>query len=183
MLNVSTKTGDQGQTALATGQRLAKNALVFELVGTLDELNSQLGLVRVKFQQLDLPQASKLAEQLASLVLIQKQLFVLGGYVAQAKVQLSAEFLKKLELESTQLQALMAENWHSRFVLPGGHELAALLDIARTICRRAERVAVAYSAETELDPLLLKTLNRLSDYLYVLRCFVNEQFKVVEHYI
>ncbi len=183
VLNVSTKTGDQGQTSLANGERLAKDDVSFELIGTLDELNSQLGLVRTKLQAV-LSQKQELAQQEKFLQTTQKQLFVLGAVVAKAKVELSNDFLKKIEAEASKLQNLMADDWHNRFVLPGGHEVAALLDIARAVCRRLERVVVSYvKANKNTDKLLLQIINRLSDYLYVLRCFVNEEFGVVEHYV
>lgn len=184
MVNVSTKTGDKGETSLANGQRVAKDDLVVELIGTLDELNSQLGLVRAKLN-LVLKESTdqELLAQERIIFLIQKQLFVLGAYVAQADIKLSVDFLQKIEQQSTNLQDLMADNWHSRFVLPGGHEVAALLDIARSVCRRLERTSVTYQRKHPVDDLLLKTINRLSDYLYVLRCFVNEKLAVEEHYI
>ncbi|MFZ5437446.1 MAG: cob(I)yrinic acid a,c-diamide adenosyltransferase [Patescibacteria group bacterium] len=184
MVNVSTKTGDKGETSLANGQRIAKDDLVVELIGTLDELNSQLGLVRTKLKIILKESADKeLLAQERIVFLIQKQLFVLGAYVAQADIKLSVDFLQKIEQQSTNLQELMADNWHSRFVLPGGHEVAALLDIARSVCRRLERIGVTYQRNQSVDDLLLKTINRLSDYLYVLRCFVNEKLAVEEHYI
>jgi len=184
VLNVSTKTGDQGQTSLANGERLAKDDLTFELIGTLDELNSQLGLVRTKLKSV-LGQKQELAQQEKFLQTIQKQLFVLGAVVAKAKVELSSDFLKKIETESSKLQNIMADDWHSRFVLPGGHEVAAQLDIARAVCRRLERITVSFIRDNQdkEKELLLQTINRLSDYLYVLRCFVNEEFGVSEHYV
>jgi cob(I)alamin adenosyltransferase len=116
---------------------------------------------------------------------IQKQLFVLGAVVAKAKVELTSDFLKKIETESSKLQNIMADDWHSRFVLPGGHEVAAHLDITRVVCRRLERVLVSFTRENETtnNQLLLQIINRLSDYLYVLRCFVNEEFGVSEYYV
>lgn len=184
MVNVSTKTGDKGETSLANGQRLAKDDLVFELVGTLDELNSQLGLARTKLRKIvDRTNDRELVDQEKIVFTIQKQLFVLGAYIARADIKLSTDFLKKIEQHSNKLQDLMADDWHSRFVLPGGHEVAALLDVSRAVCRRLERLCVTYQRQQSVDKLLLETVNRLSDYLYVLRCFVNEKMGVTEHYI
>lgn len=181
MLSVTTKTGDAGKSSLANGKRVSKSDLSFEVIGTLDELNSHLGKVVSQFR----PHASheELKDSFLFLQKIQKQLFVLGGYVAHAGSKLSEDFLKKLEENTNFVQQKMAEDWHSRFVLPGGHDLAAELDIARTVCRRLERRCVEYSEGQEVNPLFLQTVNRLSDYLYVLRCFVNETLGVEEHYI
>ncbi|MBD3279109.1 MAG: cob(I)yrinic acid a,c-diamide adenosyltransferase [Candidatus Pacebacteria bacterium] len=165
--NISTKTGDQGKTSLANGQRLAKDELVFEVIGTLDELNSWLGLV---LSQLD----QQFDAEKQFLIFLQQQLFVMGAELAGAKkVQLASQVLNKIEQHSSSLQKQMADDWHNKFVLPGGSQSAAQLDIARTVCRRAERRLVSYHLQYQARPLLLKTLNRLSDYLYVLRCWVN----------
>jgi len=181
MLNVSTKTGDEGKTSLANGKRLSKSDVVFEIVGTLDELNSHLGLVVAQIKNLP---KNDFEKQLNTLNTIQKQLFVLGAYVVKADIKLSKDFLKKIEKESEEMQLSMSEGWHNRFVLPGGHEIAAQVDISRTICRRLERTCISYVKNSKpIDPLLLKTINRLSDYLYVLRCFVNEKLDITEHYI
>jgi cob(I)alamin adenosyltransferase len=181
MLNVSTKTGDEGKTSLANGKRLAKDNVIFEIVGTLDELNSHLGLVVSKLNSLP---KNNFESQLKMLNTIQKQLFVLGSYASKADVELSDDFLKKIEKESEKIQLSMDDDWHNCFVLPGGHEIAAQVDIARSVCRRLERSCAGYVEQSKsIDPLLLKTINRLSDYLYVLRCFINEELGVVEHYI
>jgi cob(I)alamin adenosyltransferase len=74
----------------------------------------------------------------------------------------------------------MEEGWHSRFLLPGGVEAAAWIDVARTVCRRTERHLVLLDEQEEIRPLLLKVINRLSDYLYVLRCYVNHELEYQE---
>jgi len=160
---------------------LPKDDIAFEMVGTLDELNSHLGLIVSQIK--DLPKI-EFKEQLSVLNTIQKQLFVLGAYVSKADIKLSEDFLKKIEKESEKMQSSMSEGWHNRFVLPGGHIIAAQADISRTVCRRLERSCIVYVKQSKkIDPLLLKTINRLSDYLYVLRCFVNEKLNITEHYI
>lgn len=182
MINVSTKTGDAGETSLASGKRIAKSDIIFEVIGTIDELNSHLGLVKASFN--DFTNNPELKKQQDFLKKTQKQLFILGGYVAEADIDLSSEFLTELEKKSIYLQEIMDEDWHARFVLPGGHLVAARLDIARSVCRRLERRCIDYIEERDLvDSLLLKTINRLSDYLYVLRCFVNEEVGVKEYYV
>lgn len=174
MTNVSTKTGDKGQTGLANGDRISKSEPVFEAMGTLDELNSWLGLVIVKME-------SRYLDHKKFLLEIQNQLFVMGGELARADNCLfSDEVLKNIEKKTDSLQNKMSEKWHKKFLLPGGTELAAHLDIARTVCRRAERCLVDYSQNWKVRPMLLKSLNRFSDYLYVLRVFVNYSEQVKE---
>jgi len=174
-VSVSTKTGDQGETALADGQRVSKDHPLFYVIGTLDELNSWLGLVVVKLD-LNFPQ------QKDFLLKVQNNLFFIG---AEAALSPTTKFddsaLSELEKISENLQLEMASDWHQQFLLPGGTETGAILDIARTVCRRAERVAVKASNEgNPIRPVIFQYLNRLSDYLYVLRCFVNHSLEYQE---
>lgn len=175
VISVTTKTGDRGQSSLANGRRLSKSDLHFEVVGNLDELNSWLGLVVVKL-------GSAFAETKTYLETIQDTLFYIGAEVAASpKARLKQSALEKLEATTQKMQEALADDWHTRFILPGGTELGAHLDLARTVCRRAERSLTLLSEQAQaeggeaLNPILLKYLNRLSDYLYVLRCFVNDQ--------
>ncbi len=175
LLSVSTKTGDAGTTSLASGKRLPKSDPIFEIIGTIDELNSWLGLIAAKFEQ-------EFDSHKNFLMSVQDTLFYIGGELADAKqVRLTAAQLTKLEKESEALQEKMSEGWHSRFLLPGGTELGGILDISRTVCRRTERLVVLHAEETEIRPVILQYLNRLSDYLYVLRCYVNHQVEYQEH--
>jgi cob(I)alamin adenosyltransferase len=110
---------------------------------------------------------------------IQNQLFVVGAEIARSpKVKLEAKALTKLEKASSSLQQKMVKNWSSKFLYPGGNQVAAFTDVARTVSRRFERLVVRYSGEQAVSPLILQYVNRLSDYLYVLRCFINHE----EHY-
>lgn len=175
IISVTTKTGDKGQSSLANGKRLSKADLHFEVVGNLDELNSWLGLVVVKL-------GSSFAGTKTYLETIQDTLFYIGAEVAASpKARLKQSALIRLEKTTHQLQEALADDWHTRFILPGGTEIGAHLDIARTVCRRAERSLIVLSeqiaaqGDRTLNPILPKYLNRLSDYLYVLRCFVNDQ--------
>ncbi len=181
MLSVSTKTGDGGLTSLANGERVDKDSLIFEVIGTLDELNSWLGVVVAELASQDHLSARLRGEQ-TFLFKIQDLLFVIGAQVAQSpRTRLKTSHLSTLEKHSARLQQAMKKGWHTKFVLPGGHPIAARLDIARTVCRRCERRVVALSRERELAPLIKKYLNRLSDYLYVLRCLVNVEMEYSEH--
>lgn len=168
-ISVSTKTGDKGTTLLANGTRIAKTDLLFELIGTVDELNSWLGLIVSKLEH-------NFVEQRDFLFEIQNNLFYVGAELAFApKVELEKKALIKLEKVSEKLQQELDQqgDWHTKFLLPGGSETGAYLDISRTVCRRAERLAFRYSDQHLISPLILKYINRLSDYLYVLRCHVN----------
>ncbi len=179
MLNVSTKTGDKGETSLADGTRLPKDDLVFEVVGMIDELNSHLGLTVSWLKKLDNKELSK---QVKFLETIQHELFNLGGNIVGAKVEVDKKLLSNLEKKSTELQQQMAKNWHHQFVLPGGHEIAAQLDITRSVCRRLERRMVSLKEKRTISVQNMKLINRLSDYLYVLRCFVNQTVGNKEQY-
>lgn len=167
MLSVTTKTGDKGETGLADGNRLSKADPTFEVIGTLDELNTWLGFAAVAL-------STNFKKEQTYLYEIQHSLFDVGAEIARSpKTKVTPKQLKKLENESNKLQQGMKDEWHTQFLLPGGIEGAARIDIARTVCRRCERVLVALAQQTDISPVLLKYINRLSDYLYLLRCHVN----------
>jgi cob(I)alamin adenosyltransferase len=174
MLSVSTKTGDKGESGLANGQRLSKDELIFEVLGTQDELNSWLGLSIAKLSNYFQDQKNFLLE-------IQDTLFYIGAELARSpKAKLQKDKLLKLEKESETLQKRMVKNWSTKFLYPGGNEAAAVIDIARTVSRRFERLVVRYAKQEEVSDTVFKYVNRLSDYLYVLRCFVNHEEKYEE---
>jgi cob(I)alamin adenosyltransferase len=167
MMSISTKTGDTGQSGLANGQRLGKEESVFGVLGQLDELNSWVGLVAAKF-------IKQFPEQQAFLFEIQETIFVISAELAlSTKTKLGAQALIRLENKASALQASLADGWHDKFLLPGGTEIGATIDIARAVCRRVEREVVIFHRQTAVSPIILKYLNRLSDYLYLLRCMVN----------
>lgn len=168
-IRITTKTGDKGLSSLANGKRLSKASSVFEVVGTLDELNSWIGLVAAS-----LPSTStKLRKQL---YVIQETLFYVGAEVANApKAKLPQKKVEALERWQAELEKLLEPNWHTKFLLPGGTVLGGQLDVARTVCRRAERVLIVHAETETVSPVLIRYLNRLSDYLYLVRCWVNQQ--------
>lgn len=173
-ISISTKTGDGGESGLANGQRLGKDQPIFEVIGTVDELNSWLGLVAAKLAQSFTPHQQFLFK-------IQDTLFYIGAEIALApKTKLSQTAVKQLEKKADALQQSMSKDWHTKFLLPGGTELGGYLDVARTVCRRCERLLVAFSQQQKVSPVVLRYINRLSDYLYLLRCFVNQQEQYVE---
>lgn len=174
LIKISTKRGDQGQSGLISGRRERKSAPVFVAIGDLDELNSWLGLVVVQFGQ-------EFQQYRDFLYQIQDTLFYLGAELAHSpRTKLTESQVEALERHSDQLQTELAADWHSKFLLPGGTALGAHLDIARTICRRAERAVVALAEVTTVRPVVFRYLNRLSDYLYILRCFVNHTLEYQE---
>jgi len=172
--SISTKTGDAGESGLITGERVPKDTAIFAAIGTVDELNSWLGLVITQFGE-------QFAAQKKELVQIQEQLFYLGAELAGSKTAvISKPALQMLEKQSHDLQVALSDNWHTKFVFPGGSQLGAHCDVARAVCRRTERVLVALNREQQQSKLVLQYINRLSDYLYLLRCFVNEQVSFAE---
>lgn len=170
-MKIYTKTGDQGTTALFGGTRVNKHNLRINSYGTVDELNSWIGLVRD--QAID--QQTK-----EVLISIQNHLFTIGAILATPPEKatlkngeerlniskISDEDISMLEQEMDQMDSELPPMTH--FILPGGHQSVSFCHIARTVCRRAERLAVELNENTTVDPQVLKYLNRLSDYLFVL---------------
>lgn len=174
-MKIYTKTGDQGETALYGGQRVLKNAGRVETYGTVDECNAALGLA-LTFP-LD-PDAT------AILIRIQGELFELGADLATPVVRgeivprMQAAETAHLESEIDRMEADLPPL--RRFILPGGSQAGAALHLARTICRRAERLLVFLAASEEINPEALRYLNRLSDHLFVLARWVNHRAGVPE---
>ncbi|MEL6865531.1 MAG: cob(I)yrinic acid a,c-diamide adenosyltransferase [Bacteroidota bacterium] len=160
---IYTKTGDTGQTSLFGGRRLAKSALRLEAYGTVDELNSFVGLLRDHISQ----EAHR--EVLRA---IQERLFVIGSNLASDPEKdlptpdiLPAD-IDVLEQEMDRMDEQLPPL--SNFILPGGHPTVSYSHVARCVCRRAERLVVALNEEHPVAPILLRYLNRLSDYFFVL---------------
>lgn len=163
-MKIYTKTGDQGQTSLIGGVRVSKAHIRIESYGTVDELNSWMGMLR----SYELEPATD-----ALLNDIQNQLFIIGSHLAadpdKSRMQLpefEPAFTLALEEGIDKLQATLPELKH--FVLPGGNHPASAAHLARCVCRRAERLVVALSAHEAVNQHLLEYLNRLSDYLFTL---------------
>lgn len=168
---VYTRTGDAGKTRLAGGQEVWKDSVRVEAYGTVDELNSMLGLARVSNEKTGTnAEASEFIENL--LKWTQNKLFDLGGILATAPGEsfpnmptVSPEDVVHLEHLIDECQKDLAPL--KEFILPGGGQISALFHVARTICRRAERLCVTLSKEESVPPELVKFLNRLSDALFV----------------
>lgn len=161
---VYTKTGDAGKTRLAAGREVWKDDLRVEAYGTVDELNACLGLVRV------LNRADRLEGELRR---IQNKLFDIGGIIATEAGQRFPNMPEVTEADVGRLETLIDTCQEElaplkEFILPGGGTVSGHLHLARTVCRRAERICVRLSREEAVEPLILKYLNRLSDALFVL---------------
>lgn len=187
-----TKTGDAGMSGLANGDRLIKSDQIFMVLGDFDELNSWLGLIISKLvfiSQDRSPEVAKIIQfQISLLELTQAWIYEASAILAKSpNFKIKIKPLMKLEAQANQLQLALGENWHKRFLYPGGTEMAGYLDIVRTVARRTERSLVLWlqlTNQTEINPavpkIILPTFNRLSDYLYILRCWLNDQAQVAE---
>ena len=163
LTKIYTRTGDAGTTGLADGSRVAKDTPRMEAIGTVDELNSALGLLLCE----ELPAAAR-----ACLAGAQHDLFDLGGELSvPGHTIMTAAHSKRLE---DALDAFNADLPALKdFILPGGSRAASLAHVARTVCRRAERTLVTLAGSAPLAPPLLQYLNRLSDLLFVLARVLN----------
>jgi cob(I)alamin adenosyltransferase len=179
MARIYTKTGDKGETGLVGGQRVPKTAAVIEAYGTVDELNAVLGLAREACE--GEKKLKSLGEDLAT---VQHWLFDLGGLLAadpadRVKFKLRpmtaqhAQWMEKRMDEATaQLPPL------KDFILPGGSEASARMHLARTVCRRAERLCLASELKSWLPDGAGIFLNRLSDYFFVMARLANHRLGV-----
>ena len=178
-MKIYTRTGDNGTTGLFGGGRVEKHHPRIEAYGTVDETNAYLGLTRTLMQ--DQPGAARLEPVLARL---QEELFVLGADLAtplnaQAVVpRIDASHATQLEEAIDAFEADLPPLQH--FILPGGTQAAGTLHVARTVCRRAERLTVAAAEQETLSPHTTIYLNRLSDLLFVLARWVNHQAGINE---
>lgn len=164
-MKIYTKAGDNGQTGLIGGRRVSKADLRIDAYGTVDELNSWIGLVCD--QAVNNTRKEVLKE-------VQDRLFTIGAELATdpekaPKQVMPAIVPADVTLLETSMDAMDDELSELRaFVLPGGHESVSFCHLARTVCRRAERLVITLNETSPVDPLVIQYLNRLSDYLFVL---------------
>jgi len=182
-MKIYTKTGDKGTTALFGGTRVPKHHIRIESYGTVDELNSYIGLI--KDQEID-------SELKTHLKKIQDNLFTLGAELAtdpekaqlkNGKERLNIVKVKQAEIEflENQIDAMNQElPQMTHFILPGGHTTVSYCHIARCVCRRAERLAAALHEIEPFEAYILQYLNRLSDYLFVLARKLSKDLQVEE---
>lgn len=163
-MKIYTKTGDKGQTSLIGGTRVPKNHIRIEAYGTVDELNSWIGLLRDTINDKNI---------ISTLIEIQDRLFTIGSILAtdpeKSKMklpELHTEDISKLEKEIDAIDSIVPPM--KSFVLPGGHPIVSHCHIARCICRRAERCTIHLTEEFPVEEIVIQYLNRLSDYLFML---------------
>ena len=174
LTKIYTRKGDAGETSLGSRERVPKDALRVQAYGTVDELNSMIGLALAQ---------GVCARLTAVLPAIQNQLFNLGADLAfvgaaASAPQIEARHVTALEQLMDEMTAVIGPL--KNFILPGGSIGAAQLHVARTICRRAERIVVTLAREEQVNPEIVKYLNRLSDALFVMARYENHQRGVPE---
>jgi cob(I)alamin adenosyltransferase len=175
-MKIYTKKGDKGETGLLGGTRVKKSHIRIESYGTVDELNSWIGLIRD--QNID-------THSKEILIHIQDRLFTIGSHLAsdpeRSKFKLpeiNEENIVLLEKEMDSMNESLPEM--KNFVLPGGHTTVSYCHIARCICRRAERCTVDLADHEKVEDIIIKYLNRLSDYLFVLSRKLSHDLKAEE---
>ena len=175
-MKIYTKKGDKGETSLLGGTRVKKSHIRIESYGTVDELNSWLGLIHDQ---------NISADTKKFLIYVQDRLFSIGSHLAsdpnksKAKIpDIREEDIIALEKEIDKMNEVLPEM--RSFVLPGGHTTVSYCHIARCVCRRAERCAVRLAVEEKVDDIIIKYLNRLSDYLFVLSRKLSHDLKAEE---
>lgn len=164
-MKIYTKTGDKGTTSLISGRRVSKANLRIESYGTVDELNSYIGMLRDQ---------KELAHRKEILIEIQDRLFTIGSLLASdpnkvshiAIPQIDEPDITALEVEIDVMNEELPPMTH--FILPGGHPAVSFCHLARTVCRRAERRCTELHNEEGIDEVVIRYLNRLSDYIFVL---------------
>lgn len=176
MTKIYTKTGDKGETSLFTGQRVPKNDPFIEALGSVDECNSALGAAVAL-----LPTTPEMMQIRAQLEIIQHALFDVGAALATPRTRATNSKLDMTRFDHEAIELL--EKWIDsmeeklpplkEFILPGGHPSGALLHVARSICRRAERRVLPLHQNADVTDNVIIYLNRLSDYLFSLSRYVN----------
>ncbi|MBT4183301.1 MAG: cob(I)yrinic acid a,c-diamide adenosyltransferase [Nitrosomonadales bacterium] len=165
LTQIYTKTGDQGKTGLGDGTRIEKSSTRIECLGGVDELNSIIGVILTE----DIPQKTVLKK-------IQHDLFDIGG-------ELSIPNYKKIDIKKISFLEQELDNMNGSlsplkdFILPGGSKAASYAHLARAVCRRVERSLFLLNKKEEVNNYSLKYFNRLSDFLFVLARYINEEKK------
>lgn len=176
-MKIYTKTGDKGKTSLISGRRISKSNMQIDAYGTVDELNSWIGLLR---------DMTTNENRILLLNEIQDRLFTIGSLLAadtekDNKIVLPLLYeddIALLEKEIDDMDAVLPPM--RSFVLPGGHQLVSFCHITRTVCRRAERLVVALGEVQPVEEKIITYLNRLSDYLFVLSRKITQELNATE---
>jgi cob(I)alamin adenosyltransferase len=175
LMKIYTKTGDEGTTALFGGKRVQKDDIRIEAYGTVDELNSFIGLLNASFQE---------ATQNYFLSEVQKRLFTIGANLASdpEKKMITPDIknddIQTLENAMDTMDQLLEPL--KNFILPGGDTVIAQAHICRTICRRVERRVITLNNVSQVDPAIIIYLNRLSDYFFVLARYLSHRNNIAE---
>jgi cob(I)alamin adenosyltransferase len=163
-MKIYTKTGDKGQTSLIGGTRVPKHHVRIDAYGTVDELNSHIGLIRDQLND---------ERNITILIRIQNTLFTIGSHLASDPEkstmklpEIQTEEIILLEKEMDMIENTVTEL--RNFILPGGHTSVSYCHIARCVCRRAERCVIRLAESETVNPLIIQYFNRLSDYLFML---------------
>jgi len=170
MAKVYTKTGDSGETGLIGGQRIPKNHIRVEAYGTIDEANALLGVILARLE--DYTFQKQLEE-------IQGMLFEIGALLADPTARHARPDdgdVAQLEMLIDELMGKMEEQ--RSFILPGGTDLAATIHLARTVVRRAERRVITVTQHEDVPAVIVRYLNRLSDYLHTLARYINHKHSI-----
>jgi len=180
-MKIYTKNGDRGKTSLIGGKKVSKHDLQVEAYGSIDELNSFMGLLK---------DYSKNDEINLVLFKVQLKLFTIGSILAQENTSSNSVILEKLnisakdtnfiELQIDKLEKKLPKL--SKFIIPGGHKLVSYCHVSRSICRRAERKITKLSDSVKLDSNILPYINRLSDFLFVLSRYFSKELNIKESY-
>jgi|TARA_B110000967_G_scaffold190796_1_gene215831 cob(I)alamin adenosyltransferase len=176
-LKIYTKTGDNGNTSLLGGEKVAKSDLQIEAYGNVDELNTFVGLLR--------DQSGINSQTKTQLIWIQENLFSLGSILA-----CTTDFKGMNLPEISKIQIGQLETWIDKyeedlpeltsFILPGGHPTVSTCHVCRTVCRRTERSIVKWSLHKEIDKNITSFINRLSDYFFILARKISKDLNLVE---
>ena len=179
-MKIYTKTGDQGTTSLVGGTRVSKTDARIEAYGTIDELTAQIAYLRDSMdrERADLCTYSEDLMQILRDLMTIAALLAAEPSVTKKMPALHPEAISFLETRIDAINATLTPI--DKFTIPGGHPLVSVAHICRTVCRRAERRILSANNENSTNPLIIRYINRLSDYLYILGRKLSEEFHVKE---
>ena len=180
-MKIYTKNGERGKTSLIGGKKVSKHDLQVEAYGSIDELNSFMGLLK---------DYSKNDELNKVLFKVQLKLFTIGSILAQENTSTNSVILEKLNISAKDTNFIESQIDKlekklpklSKFIIPGGHKLVSYCHVSRSICRRAERKITKLSDSVKLDSNILPYINRLSDFLFVLSRYFSKELDIEESY-
>lgn len=183
MVRIYTRSGDKGETSLFSGERVPKNDPLIEALGSIDECNSAIGVGIAH-----LPPDKKFSQTKEQLITIQHALFDLGAAIATPRTRAERDKIDKTRFDEEEISLL--EQWIdemdaglpklNHFILPGGHPCGAMLHLARSLCRRAERLVIPLKQNEDVSDKIICYLNRLSDYLFIASRWVNHLTDIPE---